>query len=125
MNIFNFLLVASQNTEDIVEATTNVENVWAIENSFLIILSIILIAILIAFANRVNKLEDAIKAINERFDGLTNTLMEISKRPCQIESFGYCVYCSKNKKEIIYRTILHEDINDNEKSKTTEETTKQ
>jgi len=119
MNIFNILLTASAEAEDIVEATQNVENMWAVENSFLIIISLILVAILIAFANRVNKLEDAIHKINERFDGLSSTLLEISKRPCQIECLGYCVHFTKNKKDIIHNTVQEE------KSENTEDTTKQ
>lgn len=119
MNIFNILLTASTEAEDIVEATKNIENVWAVENSFLIIISLILVAILIAFANRVNKLEDAIRKINERFDSLSSTLLEISKRPCQIESLGYCTHFSKNKKDIIHSAVQEE------KSENTENTTKQ
>lgn len=87
--------------QHIVTETTNVENVWAIENTFLLLIAIILIAILIAFAHRVNKLEDSIKQINDRFDGLSGTLVEIAKRPCQItDTFGYCVYYSKRKEKI-------------------------
>ena len=101
------LAVATGNSEEIAETITTTDNIWAMENSFLIILSIILVLILIAFASRINRLEDAIKNINERFDGLSGTLIEISKRPCQISStLGYCVYYTKNKKEVIDNSEL-------------------
>lgn len=101
LTLISALLTASNEAQNIIETTTNAENIWAVENSFLIILSLILIAILIAFANRVNKLEDAVKNINERFDKLSGTLIEISKRPCQISSLGYCVCFKKNKSESV------------------------
>ena len=47
LTLISALLTASNEAQNIIETTTNAENIWAVENSFLIILSLILIAILI------------------------------------------------------------------------------
>lgn len=89
-------------SEEAMQEALEIDGILANENTFLFILAIILIAILIAFSRRVNKLEDSMEKINEKFDKLSSTLIEISKRPCQItDTLGYCVYFSKNKEDMI------------------------
>ena len=108
MKLVEALMVTTGSTEQIIEATTNVENILAVENTFLFILAAILIAILIVFANRINKLEDAIKNINERFDELSGTLLEISKRPCQItDTLGYSVHMTKSKDTLDNSIVIY------------------
>lgn len=89
-------------SQESIQEAIEIDGILANENTFLFILAIILIAILVAFSRRVNKLEDSVAKINEKFDKLSATLIEISKRPCQItDTLGYCVYFSKNKEDTI------------------------
>ena len=107
------ILLSQEAAKEVLE----IDGILANENTFLFILAIILIAILIAFSRRVNKLEDSMEKINEKFDKLSGTLIEISKRPCQItDCLGYCVYYSKKKEGTI-------DTEETKKDENTEETT--
>ena len=64
---------------------------WFSGDGFVLILVVMFAAIMISFMVRLNKLEAAINTLNLRLDNLSKTLVDISHRPCQLESHGFNV----------------------------------
>ena len=60
-------------------------------DTFILIVTILFAIIMVIFSRRLNKLEESIKNLNNRIDSLATTLVEISGRPCQLESHGFNV----------------------------------
>ena len=55
-----------------------------VEDGFMFIIAIIFSIIAIIFSYRINKLDSKLESINK-------TLVEVSKRPCQLECYGFSV----------------------------------
>lgn len=60
-------------------------------DGFVMSVAILFVIIMVMFTRRLNRLEDAIKSVNIRLDNLATTLVDISHRPCQLESHGFNV----------------------------------
>ena len=65
---------------------------WLVAGDGFMILVLALFAlIMFVFAHRLNKLDTSINTLNERLDSLKGILDAVSKRPCQLETHGFCV----------------------------------
>jgi K+ transporter len=60
-------------------------------DGFVISVAVLFVIIMVMFTRRLNRLEDAIKSVNIRLDNLATSLVDISHRPCQLESHGFNV----------------------------------
>ena len=64
---------------------------WLTGDGFMLVVVIMFAIIMIVFAQRLNRLDNAINTLNTRLDNLASTLVAISNRPCQLESHGFSV----------------------------------
>ena len=60
-------------------------------DGFVISVAVLFIIIMVMFTRRLNRLEESINAVNLRLDNLSTSLVDISHRPCQLESHGFNV----------------------------------
>ena len=84
------ILLASTNVMNAVEATQE-SMPWVIGDGFMFIEAALFCIIAIVFAHRLNKLDTTIGQLNAQLQGINKTLTEVSQRPCQLESHGFCV----------------------------------
>lgn len=60
-------------------------------DGFVMSVAVLFVIIMVMFTRRLNRLEDAIKSVNLRLDNLATSLVDISHRPCQLESHDFNV----------------------------------